>query len=159
MDGIIQQRPFTKSFFHADGLLDYRKLKLLSLQHMKTAAPTLLDDDEQTTIVVNKRKSPAKEKQALTTFDRTLLLIKEGVSLTEIAAQRSLSDSTIARHVEELIKSEQLEISEVVSEEVLAILASIRDEISQLGLTELKEKLNDMVTYDQLRWFKAQVIR
>jgi hypothetical protein len=159
MDGIIQQKAFTKSFFQADGILDYRKVKLLSLKHTKTAAPTLLDEDEQTTIVVNKRKSTPKEKQALSTFDRTLVLIKEGVSFAEIAVQRSLSESTIARHVEELIKSEKLEIHEVLSEEALEILASIKEEINQLGLTELKEQLNDNVTYDQLRWYKAHRIR
>lgn len=159
MDGIIQQKAFTKSFFQADGILDYRKVKLLSLKHTKTTAPTLLDEDDQTTIVVNKRKSTPKEKQALSTFDRTLVLIKEGVSLAEIAVQRSLSESTIARHVEELIKSEKLEIQEVLSEETLEILASIKEDINQLGLTELKEQLNDNVTYDQLRWYKAHWIR
>jgi hypothetical protein len=159
MDGIIQQKAFTKSFFLADGVLDYRKVKLLSLKHTKASVPMLLDEDEQTMIVVKKHKSTPKEKQALSTFDRTLILIKEGVSLAEIAVQRSLSESTIARHVEELIKSEKLEIHEVLSEETLEILASIKEEINQLGLTELKDQLNDNVSYDQLRWYKAQMIR
>ena len=159
MDGVIQQHPFTKSFFHSDGILDYKKIKLLSIEHASKTSPSLLDDDEETVIVVNKRKVSTKEKQALTTFDRTLLLLKEGVSLDEIAKQRSLSEATIARHVEELIKSEQLEIQEVVSEEILEILSTVKEQINSLGLTELKEKLNDSVSYDQLRWYKAFVIR
>ncbi len=160
MDGVIQQQAFTKSFFQADGMLDYRKMKLLSIQQLQRATPSLLDDeDDQTMVVIKKRKTTTKEKQALTTFDRTLLALQEGITLTEIAQQRSLSESTIARHVEELIKSEQLEISQVVNEEILMILSTVKDEINQLGLAELKEKLNDVVSYDQLRWYKAHCIR
>ena len=56
-----------------------------------------------------KGKKPAK----LTTFDKTLAFIKEGVSMKEISEHRGMTEETILNHIEKLVEMGLVTIKEV----------------------------------------------
>ena len=86
------------------------------------------------------------------TVTQTFQLFQKDLSPAEIAAQRSLAESTIYTHLARLIADNKIELHQVVSPEVEA---QIVQAIAQVGNTQalspIKAVLPDEINYNQIR--------
>jgi ATP-dependent DNA helicase RecQ len=91
---------------------------------------------------------------------KTIELLKQGMTIAEIAKQRSLSPQTVCGHIERMIiYGENIDIGRFVSEEKQRI---IRTALSELGtdlLKPVKEKLGAYFSYEEIRLVRATMVR
>ena len=96
---------------------------------------------------------------------QTLKLYLEGVSIPEIAKQRNFAISTIEGHLAQLVKTNEVDVFKLLSEEkVNAILKAI-ETIETDSATSLLEYLGSDYTYTELRfginyskWLKEKLL-
>ena len=107
-----------------------------------------VDEDEK--VPTKKPKEDTKEV--------TLKLWKEGRSIEKIANERGFVVSTIEKHLTHFVRNGQLPVSELIEQEKL-------DQISDYFLnhpasttTEIKEGLNNLYTYSELRFVLNHLI-
>jgi len=94
------------------------------------------------------------------TFQETMKLYKQNLTIEEIAQKRGLAPSTIASHFEKLIISgEEIPIDKLVDidkqEHIMKVLSIL--ESDKLG--PIKEKLSDDYTYEEIRLVRAHKMR
>jgi ATP-dependent DNA helicase RecQ len=101
-----------------------------------------------------------KTKKKGETVEETYQLFKGGMSLENIARLRSLSPSTIASHLEQLIKGGRdidinLLIEPAKQKEIEKVFLSTR----QWGLNPVIEHFNNAVSYEEARLVRAWMLR
>jgi ATP-dependent exoDNAse (exonuclease V) alpha subunit len=102
-------------------------------------------------------QAPGERPAKRTTYDETLVMIDQGVPLTEIAKARKLTVGTIADHAEKLIGSGRTTSSTLLSlipARLVAALPDIHPIFEELGTEKLAptfHKLNGKYTYDDLK--------
>ena len=96
----------------------------------------------------NEQEKAAKKPTKQISFE----LFKSGLSIKEIAKERSLTDATIENHLANYITSGDIDVLELMD---LQRYRKIRNEIEAVGevkgLTALKEKVNANFTYMELK--------
>ena len=107
---------------------------------------------------VQRHKHLANTKTS--TFQETMELYKQNLTIEEIAQKRGLAPSTIASHFEKLILSgEEIPIDKFVDidkqEHIMKVLSILDGE----KLLPIKEKLGDDYTYEEIRLVRAYKIR
>ena len=103
-----------------------------------------------------KRRRKEKEKIEKTpTEEITLSLINQGKTLQEIADERSLVLSTIYTHLAKLIHAKKIDIAQYVDADLLDRVMIILNETPEISNSELFERLEGSVTYDELRLIRA----
>lgn len=86
------------------------------------------------------------------TAKRTFHLLKQGVSIDEIGKMRGLKRSTVEDHVVEIAMTvKSFSIDPFVSIEEQLTINSVIDELKTKRLKEIKEKLNNNVSYFTIR--------
>lgn len=84
--------------------------------------------------------------------ERTLELFNSGKNADEIAKERNLAVSTIYTHLYHLIVNDYLSRSDVVSEEIIEKVTEAYSQFKEEPkLKELKEKLPENISYEQIR--------
>jgi hypothetical protein len=80
----------------------------------------------------------------------SLVLFREGKSLTEICALRNLALGTIESHLASFVYSGEIDVHELVSE---SKTKAILDVIEDMGMTatSIKQKLGDEFTFGEIR--------
>lgn len=107
---------------------------------------------------LSKDDKPKKEKRS--TYDITLQLWKEGKTVAEIAKERTLSQATIYSHIAKCIEQDKIAITEVLPEETINELNTIFKENEELTtLKSLYEKTEERYSWDELRLFKAYLLK
>ena len=104
---------------------------------------------------------PADENSAppKTAF-QTLALHRQGFSVLEIARQRGLVPNTIESHLEECLKAGlPVDISKLVSPEVVQQIENAIDEHGIEKLKPIREALPENITYNQIRFVVAERLR
>jgi len=99
--------------------------------------------DKQTTI---KNKPQKGETQRI-----SLKMFKNGNSIMEIAAQRSLAFSTIEGHLAGFVATGEVDVLDIVDEIKLEKILALIDENPALTSTELKRQLGDEFSYSQVK--------
>ena len=90
------------------------------------------------------------------TVHETLRCFRSGLSVEQIAKQRSLVTSTIYGHLEQAIKAgEPVDINQLLTYEQQAQMAAAFEKTGFENLTGAKERLDDLYDYGQLRVFRA----
>ena len=119
-----------------------------------------MDDEngEEFIPITVSKKSTKEIKEKRSTFHQTLDLVREGLKVEEIARARQLSVKTINGHFINLIKSEEIELSDVMSKERIRELEEFFEDYTENSLTPLKEKLGDKVSWEELKLFRASTI-
>lgn len=138
----------------------FSKLELIKAEKRGTS---LLEENEEVSIIplLKKEKSTEKKEKVekVNTYEVTLNLLKqEGKSIEEIARIRQLSLNTIYTHLARLIQSEQIELSDVMAVERIRELENYFEDYNELSLTPLKEKLGDLVTWEELKLYRASTL-
>lgn len=85
----------------------------------------------------------------------TLELLEQGKEVTEIARIRQVSTQTISNHFVYLIRSEQIELKDVMHPSRIHELAVMFEGFEGTSLTPLKEKLGNKVSWEELKLFQA----
>lgn len=99
------------------------------------------------TLFSEKEEKPKKED----TKKISLELFKNGLSVFEIAKERSLTTGTISNHLAHFIPTGEIKITDLIPEDKYLELTDIMGKTRFENLTELKSKIDDKFTYDEMR--------
>ncbi len=94
----------------------------------------------------NKTKKSFSDTKKVT-FDMYL----NNNSIPEIARQRKLTEGTITEHLLHFVLTGDINVLKFVSKSKLEIISKAIDEIGDLQLTQLKEKLGDDISYTEIK--------
>ena len=92
-----------------------------------------------------------KKEDKKSTKQITLELFKSGLSVLEIAKERSLTKGTIESHLASFIPSGDVDILELIELKRYKKITSQIDEVTFKNLTELKEKVDASFSFMELR--------
>jgi ATP-dependent DNA helicase RecQ len=101
--------------------------------------------------------NPKKEKKPKSTETKTASktvsfeLYKAGKDITEIAAARNFSRSTIEGHLAYFVRTGDIEINELVSSEKQQLIAAAVTEHGHQGLSSLIQNLPKDISYGEIR--------
>ena len=99
----------------------------------------------------------AKKGEKITTFQKTLELCKQGLTIEQIAQERNLKESTIESHVEQWLVKGELKLEDYVPE---AYLSGIRSALAEdKTITEIYDQLDGALTFGQLRMVRALFVQ
>jgi hypothetical protein len=108
--------------------------------------------------IVLKPLQKKKEKSKISTYEQTLILLKEGNTVSEISTKRLLGESTIYNHIAKLIQEEKIAIQQIFSEDKLEELENVFKKFDNENITSIKEKTGNKFSWDELKLFKASLI-
>lgn len=96
-----------------------------------------------------------KEEEKEDTYQKTWKLWQKKLSIEAIANERKLSLTTIYGHIGILVKEGKILLGEILSRSAIAELTQIfKQEGKEATLTQIKEKVGDKYSWEQLRLFK-----
>jgi ATP-dependent DNA helicase RecQ len=102
-------------------------------------------------------KKPKNEKSE--TVNETWDYIRQGYTIEQIAEKRSLSQTTIADHIERCITmGRDVPIGQLVPQKIIDHLNELIPTIESGRLKEIKEAAMDEVTYEQIKLIKALLV-
>ena len=97
-------------------------------------------------------KAPRKQRQVKGSSPQvTYKLFREGKSVEAIARLRNLAASTVLTHLAELIKTGDIDILELITEERLYIVIAAIEKTDAPGLNPIKDLLDDTFTFGEIR--------
>ena len=139
------------------GILSRLKDKDFSIRdYLRAKAKAVLDEVEidETEVKVKKKKvkeeKPKKEK--VDTRGLTFKMFREGKTIKEIAAERSLTVGTVENHLALFVKSGDLKVDEVVSTQHQKIIRGIIKSFNKAySLSDVKNLLPDDYTYAEIK--------
>lgn len=91
------------------------------------------------------------------TYLKTLEMVREGNTPEDIANKRGLSESTVLAHLSKLIANGKVEAYEFMGREHVDTLLDAIKQLSFKSLSELKAKLDDSYSYEEIRLVLAQI--
>jgi ATP-dependent DNA helicase RecQ len=106
-----------------------------------------------------KRKPPrTRNSRGGGTHTISLKMFKEGLSIPEIAKERSLKQSTIENHLVRFISSGEVEVEELVDIEKIEPIREVILELNpENGLAPIKERLGEEFSYGEIRAVVAEI--
>lgn len=159
---VLSGKEITKEVVWNEELKNYKAAKIAIIKQEKRQTGSLLDmgdeNNEELIPIVSRKKATKETKEKRSTYHVTLELIREGYSVEEIARKRQFSTNTIYTHFINLIKSQEIELSDVMSEERIRELENYFEDYTENSLSPLKEKLGDKVTWEELKLYRASMI-
>jgi hypothetical protein len=165
LENVLNGKEITKETVFNTEIQNYKVTKIALIKQELRQNPSLMDLDnsfeETETIeikVANKTKTKEK-KEKKSSIDLTYEMIQENKTVSQIATLRMLSESTILGHIANLIKQELIEIEQVLSPERLAALQTAFEGYSEESLTPLKEKYGDEFSWDELKLYRASLLK
>ena len=88
---------------------------------------------------------------------KTLLLIRKGLTLREIAEIRAIKEATVWNHCTNLIEHSQLAVWTIMSKKKIVYILSRIKNVSE-SLKQIKERIHDKrITYDDIACVRAHV--
>ncbi len=105
-----------------------------------------------------RRDRPLRERRQTTgdTHRHTLELHRQGLSMAEIADQRGLKSSTIANHLEQLIRQgEAVEVDNLVAVDRQHTIVAVLAELENASLTDIRDRLDPTYSYEEIRLVRA----
>lgn len=105
-----------------------------------------------------KREPKEPKTPKIPTWQISFDLYKEGKTVTEIAQERSLTESTILGHLGRYVEAGQLDVHQFVSDDVIAKVASYKRTHPEIaGLKEIFEYFNETISYGEIRLALAYI--
>lgn len=155
---IVNDLPLEKDQKWENEILAYKQGKIAVVKQEMRQENASFDFDTDFIQLRTKtsKKEPKKKKES--TYDITLAMIKKGASLKEIAKERQFSVTTITGHCERLLKSEKIELLDILDSKRINALSDLFDDYDGGSLTELKEKVGKKFTWDELKLYRASLI-
>lgn len=150
----------TQSLFKIPEIENYQISKISSAQQLlrqqNKNSKLLLDTIDFETKILSKKTNSKKLK--LSTIETTLELINAGMKTQEIASSRQLSESTIYSHITQLIRAEKITLSDVMESKRISEIQQLVETINGNSLSQIKAKVGDQISWDELRIYQASTI-
>ena len=97
-----------------------------------------------------------KHKEKTSTYQQTYEFWQQGMSITQIANERKLTEKTIYGHLSKLVEEGLLVITSVLPVDKITDLEDIfKEDVVGQTLTQLKEQLGEAYSWEELKLFKA----
>ena len=165
---VINNKQVTKQYNNAlDSFMLSYKLKVGIFSRLKdkgfsirdflgAKAKAVLDEVEIDEKELKVRKKKVKEekpkKEKVDTKGLTFKMFREGKTIKEIAAERSLTVGTVENHLAQFVKTGELEVSEVVSTQHQKIIRGIIKSFNKAySLSDVKNLLPGDYTYAEIK--------
>lgn len=157
IEAVAAGQEISKSTIWNTEISSYKLSKIAAVKEELKQVPTLLDEPNDVLDTVFeksvKKQTTAKEKKS--TYELTLELLEQGKDVAEIASTRQVSKQTINNHFVYLIRSEQIQLSDVMQPKRISELESMFEGFTGTSLGPLKEKLGSKATWDELKLYQA----
>lgn len=166
IEHIVFGKVIDKKTCFGEDILNYKMSRIEKVKQTLVSSTELFmatnqDEDDDSLFfqkeTKKKKKSEPKEKKK-PTIEQTLDYFEAGLTIEEIAFKRQLSKGTIYGHLSQLIKSEKVDILQVMDEETYAYLKRIIG-TKELQLSEIKELAGEEISYEQIRLYQAHLLR
>jgi uncharacterized protein YpbB len=137
---------------------NYKSSRIAAVQQELKQVPSLLDDPDEeplSTLEKHTKKNTAPKAEKKSTYELTLEHLQAGKNIDEIARLRQVSVQTITNHFVYLIRSEAIVLNDIMSTDRINELADYFEDYKETSLTPLKEKLGDLVSWEELKLYQA----
>ncbi|MFN5293510.1 MAG: helix-turn-helix domain-containing protein [Flavobacteriia bacterium] len=157
VSAVAEGEAITKDRIWNNDLQQYKLSKIAIVRQELKQVPSLLDDPdaEEVSFLKSTKKLAKAQKVKKSTQEKTLELLEAGKEVSEIARERQLSVQTINSHFAYLIRSGQIELTDVMSPKRISELEQLFDGFEGNSLNPLKEKLGSKATWDELKLYQA----
>ena len=109
-------------------------------------------DEKEVKVKKKKVKEEKLKKEKVDTRALTYKMFREGKTIKEIAAERSLTVGTVENHLAHFVKNGELEVSEVVSTQHQKMIRGIVKSFNKAyALSDVKNLLPDDYTYAEIK--------
>jgi hypothetical protein len=154
---VAEGEAITKDRIWNNDLQQYKLSKIAIVRQELKQVPSLLDDPdaEEVSFLKSTKKLAKEQKVKKSSQEKTLELLEAGKEVSEIARERQLSVQTINSHFAYLIRSGQIELTDVMSPKRISDLEQLFDGFEGNSLNPLKEKLGSKATWDELKLYQA----
>jgi|RhiMethySRZTD1v2_1073278.scaffolds.fasta_scaffold4262778_1 uncharacterized protein YpbB len=105
----------------------------------------------------SKNKRGKKSEDGVNSQLRSFQLFQSGKSTSEIAAIRNLAEGTIEGHLAHFVKTGELDLLKLISEEKAMLIKDALEKSTEHGLAALKRSLGDEVSYSEIRFAIASL--
>ena len=154
IETVVNGETISKENLTSNDIKEYKTRKLALIQQKFKSVNIYLIENELDVERYSKNKKEKKENKK-STVQETYELWLEKNTISEIAKIRVLTKQTIYGHLAKLIEAQTISISDVFPEDKIQELTKAFDGYNEETLNDLKEKVGDKFTWDELRIFKA----
>lgn len=113
---------------------------------------TTFDTYKPGSLTTEKEEEQTAEKPAKGESQKeSLRLFQSGKTITETAQLRNLAESTVAGHLAMFVRTGELAVQALVTEDKLKIILPVVEEIGGHALSPIKERLDDTVSFTEIR--------
>lgn len=155
---VLENKEISKEVLVSPVLQRYRQDKIEIIKEaLRKSSVTLIEDEEDIERYTSKKKKTKEPKKS--TIEETLELWKQNLSIPEIAGIRKLTVGTVYSHFSKLIQMEIIDISDILPDDKIRGLQAAFKEYDGSGLGEIKEKYDDEFTWEELRLYKAVLLK
>lgn len=157
-EAIYNGRELNKDIVWTDEIRNYKLAKVALIKDEIRQEKAAFDFDTDFIHIQTKKERSKKRKKKLSTYDETLEMIREGLTVGDIARKRQLSEKTIYGHCARLISQEKIDLKDVMEAERINELYDLFEEYNGMSLTPLKEQVGDKFTWEELKLYRASLI-
>ena len=118
---------------------------------------TLVEETEEVSFYEKKQKVKKETKKPTTQITYEMWIEKN--SIEEIAAIRKLTVATVFGHFTKLVQDKAVSVSEILSEDKILALSKAFKNYNEESLNPLKEQLGEQFSWDELKMFKASLVK
>jgi ATP-dependent DNA helicase RecQ len=91
------------------------------------------------------------------TYQVSMDMHRQGLSLKEIAGQRQMSTGTIASHLAQFVETGELKVEDFVSRPKIDLLRGLIDKHGYMSLKTIKDNAGDDVSYEDIRFVVSSI--
>lgn len=155
MQVVVAGKEISRDNLVSTAIQAYKKDKLAAVRKKMPAMATLLEEPEEDydTVYTPKKKKTKEPKKSI--LEETYELWQQNLNVTEIAAKRKLTETTIQSHFAGLIQAGKIKIGQLLTQERIEALKEAFKGFDGESLTGIKEKHGDTFTWGELRLYKA----
>ena len=130
--------------FDVEKYLEMKNKKTVEAEDVKPSRPKSKSSKKDD-------KKLMKDNNISSSVMKTKELLDEGYDIDEVMAERSLSRSTVEKHITELVKNGIYKVEDFVDEEKVAIIREYFTETQDASLSSARDVLGEDFTYFELR--------
>lgn len=154
---IVEGKEISKKNLISEDISAYKINKLVVVaERFRISHTALVEDDGEVSYYTDSKKKKTKEPKK-TTYEDTLELWKQNLSIYEIAKQRKLTPQTIYNHFAKLIQMEIVQLSDILPKDKISDLRAAFKAFKGESLGDLKEIHGDKFSWDELKLYKASL--
>jgi hypothetical protein len=154
---IVEGKEISKKNLISEDMNTYKLNKLVVVaERFRISHAALVEDDEEVSFYTDSNKKKTKEPKK-STYEDTLELWKQNLSIYEIAKHRKLTPQTIYNHFAKLIQMEIVQLSDILPEDKISDLRAAFKAFKGESLGDLKEIHGDKFSWDELKLYKASL--